>query len=258
MTEEVAPGFRAFVARTFGDEGRAWLTSLPAVLDELAGAWQLTLGRELTGGLLSLVREATTVEGRAVVLKVGAPWPRALDELTALTRWSGVGAPGVIELSTEHRAVVLERILPGTHPDPGEPGAVASVLRRLHVDSPATIPELEEIVRRRLATAVRDRRLSADRGARALETAMELTSSASSQVLLHGDFDDRNLLVCERQGLVAIDPLPCAGDPAYDAAYWAHANGRSGRRERQRAIAAELGLDPGRVRRWGTVVAAHG
>ena len=27
--EEVPPGFRAFVARTFGDEGRGWLAGLP-------------------------------------------------------------------------------------------------------------------------------------------------------------------------------------------------------------------------------------
>jgi streptomycin 6-kinase len=66
------------------------------------------------------------------------------------------------------------------------------------------------------------------------------------------------VLRCERQGLVAIDPLPAAGDRAYDAAYWAHANGLAGRRERQHAIAAELGLDPARVRGWGTVIATHG
>ena len=256
--EEVRPGFRAFVARTFGDEGRAWLASLPGVADELARQWRLTLGPELPGGLLSLVREATTADGRAVVLKLGAPWPRALDELAALTRWAGVGAPDVLVVSTEHRAAVLERILPGTHPDPGEPGAVARVLRELHVDPLSSLPELEEIVRSRLGTAVRDGRLPADRAARALETAMALLPDAPSPVLLHGDFDDRNLLTCLRRGLAAIDPLPCVGDPAYDAAYWAHANGRSGRRARQDAIAGALALDPDRVRRWGTVVATHG
>jgi len=256
--EEVRPGFRAFVARAFGDEGRAWLASLPGVVDALARQWRLTLGPELPGGRLSLVREATTADGRAVVLKVGAPWPRALDELTALARWAGAGAPEVLEVEVAHRAVILERIVPGTHPDPGESAAVAAVLRQLHVEPPSSLPEVDEIVRRRLGTAVRDQRLSADRGARALETAMALARDAPLPVLLHGDFDDRNLLICHRRGLVAIDPLPCVGDAAYDAAYWAHANGRSGRRERQQAIAAALELDPDRVRRWGTVVAAHG
>jgi streptomycin 6-kinase len=77
-------------------------------------------------------------------------------------------------------------------------------------------------------------------------------------MLVHGDFDDRNLLVCARRGLCAIDPLPCAGDPAYDAGYWVHANRRPGRRARLDAIVAATGLDRERVRDWAAVVGVHG
>ncbi len=77
-------------------------------------------------------------------------------------------------------------------------------------------------------------------------------------MLLHGDFDERNLLVCASRGLCAVDPLPCVGDPAYDAAYWVHANRRSGRRARLEGILAATGLPRGRVRDWAGVIAVHG
>ena len=77
-------------------------------------------------------------------------------------------------------------------------------------------------------------------------------------VIVHGDFDWRNLLRCRERGVVAIDPLACVGDPAYDAGYWAYAAGDSGRRARTAEIADALGLDVLRVRAWCAVVAVHG
>ena len=114
------------------------------------------------------------------------------------------------------------------------------------------------MARRRIARAVDQSRTKPDRAERALAAVDQLVAESPPSVLLHGDFDDRNLLRCAERGLAAIDPLPCAGDTAYDAAYWAHANGRPGVRERRGAIAEAAGLDPARVSLWGEVVAAHG
>ena len=75
-------------------------------------------------------------------------------------------------------------------------------------------------------------------------------------MLVHGDFDERNLL-WSRGGLVAIDPWPCVGDPAYDAGYWVHGNRRPGRRARLDAL-VELGFDRARVRDWAAIVGVHG
>jgi streptomycin 6-kinase len=77
-------------------------------------------------------------------------------------------------------------------------------------------------------------------------------------VLVHGDLDERNLLTCERRALVAIDPLPCVGDPSYDAAYWVHANRRPGRRARLEALLGASGLPRERVRDWAGVIGVHG
>jgi streptomycin 6-kinase len=48
--------------------------------------------------------------------------------------------------------------------------------------------------------------------------AMELASDAVPTVLLHADLNPGNLLDGgSERGLVAIDPAPCIGDPAFDA-----------------------------------------
>jgi streptomycin 6-kinase len=74
--------------------------------------------------------------------------------------------------------------------------------------------------------------------------------------LLHGDLENKNILRCGKRGLVAIDPLPCIGDPAYDAGYWlASAVDQGGRDEASIRLSASLGLDPARVRAWAAVVA---
>ena len=255
--EEVAAGFRAFVARTLGEEGRTWVATLPALHDELAERWQLGLGPELPGGLLSCVRAATLADGTEAVLKVGA-WPRTRDEIAALRAWDGRGAPALLAADENVHALLLERIVPATHPSPGSADDVARVLQAIHVAPEPGLPPLVETVRKRIESALEDGRASGQKTRWARATVDELERDAPPAVLLHGDFDERNLLVCERRGLCAIDPLPCVGDPAYDAAYWVHGNRRPGRRARLDALVAATGLDRARVRDWAAIVGVHG
>jgi streptomycin 6-kinase len=254
--EAVTPGFRAFVTRHYGDDGRAWVAGLPAVLDELAARWRLRLGPELPGGVLSCVRAATRADGSEAVLKVG--WHRSHREMAALRAWTGRAAPELLEADEGLRALLLERVRPGSHPVGADAAAVAAVLHELHVPPAFELPSLSETVQKRIDTALREGRASEQKARWARATAAELERESPPTVLLHGDFDERNLLVCERRGLCAIDPLPCAGDPAYDAAYWVHGNRSPGRRGRLDAIVAATGLDRARVRDWAAVVGVHG
>lgn len=256
--EEVRSGFRAFVARTLGDEGQAWLRALPGLRDEIAAAWRLELGPELHGGLLSYVCAVTTDGGGIAVLKMGPPWPRVRHEVAALRTWDGLGAPALLRTDEARHALLLERITPGVHAAPGEPAAVARVLHALHVPPPPGLPPLAETVSRRLSRAAEEDRASPEKLAWATATVAELERDPPPPVLLHGDFDERNLLVCAKRGLCAIDPLACVGDPAYDAAYWVHANRRPGRRARLEALVAATGMPRGRVRDWAGVIGVHG
>jgi streptomycin 6-kinase len=154
--------------------------------------------------------------------------------------------------------MLLELIDPGEHPTAAPAEAVAALLDVLHVSTDDRLPTLEAVVRVRVDTAFEDGRASARKAAWAHARIDQLVRTAARQTLLHGDLDERNLLVCGQRGLCAIDPLPCVGDPAYDAGYWVHGNRRSGRRARLDAIVAATGFDRERVRDWAAVVGVHG
>jgi streptomycin 6-kinase len=255
--EVVESGFRAFVVQTLGEQGRAWVDELPRVVAHLEERWQLMLGPELPGGLLSCVRAATTEDGRPAVLKIGA-WPRTDHEIASLRAWGGRGAPKLLEADEERQAMLLERVEPGTHPDDARAADVAALLEALRIPAPPGFPTLEYVVTRRIDDAERDGRASRQKADWARAATARLTLDAPPPVLVHGDLDERNLLVCARRGLCAIDPLPCVGDPAYDAGYWVHGNRRPGRRARLDAIVSESGLERARVRDWAAVVGVHG
>jgi streptomycin 6-kinase len=255
----VGPSFRPFVARTFGDAGRRWLDELPDITAGLVARWQLELGPELPGGVLACVREARTAAGRRVVLKIGVPFLPARDEAAALRGWNGGPAPQLLDADDRTGALLLERIDPGTPAWDADVGAVAAVLGRLH--RAPTFPGLRELADEatdRVLRALEQGRTTAYKADWALGKIDELGREPADAVLLHGDFDGRNLLHCDRRRLVAIDPLPCVGDAAYDAGHWAHANGLPGRRARTTAISDALGLDVRRVRGWCAVAAVHG
>jgi streptomycin 6-kinase len=255
----VEPSFRAFVVRMFGAEGRRWLDELPDLTSGLASRWGLELGAELSGGVLACVREAVTKDGRAVVLKVAGPWSPTAKEAAALRAWSGAAAPELLEVDENVGALLLERISPGAPVWDAQATEVAAVLRSLHAaPSFPGLRSIGETAERRVIRALEQSRSTPYKVDWALGKIAELESEPAPSVLLHGDFDGRNLLRCARRGLAAIDPLPCVGDPAYDAGHWAHANGLPGRRARTTAVAEALGLDVARVRGWCAVAAIHG
>ncbi len=257
MGEVVEPTFRSSVTRLVGDEAREWLARLPALEAEIAARWRLELGDELPGGLLASVRAVRRADGTDAVLKLSGPWDRTADEIACLRLWGGGPAPALLEADEEQGAILLERITPGTRETDADPESVASLLAAIHVPDAIGLRALDVTARRRLDRAERDGRASGQRLAWARTAVQRLQEDAPAPVIVHGDFDERNLLTCARRGVCAIDPLPCAGDGTYDAAYWVHANRRRGRRARFDAMVA-AGFERDRLRDWCAVVAVHG
>lgn len=253
--ETVAETAQAFVARFLGAEGKAWLAHLPTALEDIAGRWKLEVGRPLRGGLMSAVYLVTRADGSPAVLKIGGPWSPTRHEATALRVWRNAQTPELFSADIERQALLLELIEPGTKGADAKAGDVASVLRSLHAPAPSGLPSLRDLVEKRLETARRSGRPE-QKLDWALTKMVELELVPPQPMLVHGDFDERNLL-WSRGGLVAIDPWPCVGDPAYDAGYWVHGNRRPGRRARLDAL-VELGFDRARVRDWAAIVGVHG
>jgi len=72
-----------------------WIATLPALVDDLARRWSLSVGEPFQpGGQCSWVAPATTAAGPGLVLKVAYRFPggEERDEAAALRAWDGNGA----------------------------------------------------------------------------------------------------------------------------------------------------------------------
>jgi hypothetical protein len=156
--------------------------------------------------------------------------------------------------------LLLARIRPGTHsPGGDDPVAVnvaAGLLSSLHRVNPGTFPfpALEKIYVRMADRARSDaeyeQRTRGDpaRGAAGVQrleaaraAARDLCATTGRTVLLHGDFLDKNLL-WDGARYLAIDPIPCIGDPCADAGFFAAGHPPAITiLERADAIAAQMG-----------------
>ena len=180
--------------------------------EECAERWALRLGEPLPGGNIALVLAAERADGTTAVLKVSPPHPESDPEADALACWAGDGAVRVLERDRERRALLLERLVPGTSAwemDEDEATrAVAGVLRRLGIEPPPGHPF------RPLADVACEWAEDFPELRPAVE---ELLADPTAQVLLHQDLHGGNVL---RHGddWVAIDPKPLVGDPCFDVA----------------------------------------
>jgi streptomycin 6-kinase len=170
-------------------------------------------------------------------------------------------------------ALLLEAIEPGTplvvsaaYPDLER---IAELLRSLHTSSvpDPSYPTVTQRVAYLFDSSVRlydcQPELTAlvppelyERGHR---LATRLAQDAWPIVLLHGDLTPSNILDgSAERGLVAIDPAPCLGDPAFDAVdliCW-QADDLATIQARAERLAAATGTHPERLVGWCTAFAA--
>jgi len=244
-----------------GQQARDWLDHAPDVARSWAQQWGLAVGAPLEGGSVSVVLSVQREDGPAV-LKLAAPWSRwSREEAAALRAWDGRGAVRLLAASDDARALLLERVCPGT-PATGRTAAdLAALLAELSRPAvPAGTPSIADALRLRFdrATENRHRLLSAAQISRARCAAVDLAGMGQGPlVLCHGDLLSKNILVSDDRGLLAVDPNPCAGYPAYDAAQWAVTETPvADAPARAAAVAAALGIPGDDVLRWVCVLAA--
>jgi streptomycin 6-kinase len=247
------------------DAVREWLADAEKRAAWCSEVWQMSIEGFLPGGSLSCVLAGRRPDGSRVVLKLLAPWAveAIATEALAMSAWKGRGVVELLERTSDGRAMLLSRVSPGRSFSPSGNEAsdcerVAQTLRAL-ASAPvvAGLPALSAVVHARFGRA-----RAAGRGRRtwvsahALDVAeyraVELAETAPARTPVHGDAQNKNLLLHGAGGgLVAIDPEPGVGDPHFDPALWAltHRPGE-GVRERCVALAALLGLDEARLWSW--------
>ncbi|GAC1326084.1 MAG: aminoglycoside phosphotransferase family protein [Chloroflexota bacterium] len=268
----VDDGVRRRLALRFGDEIESWFDELPLVVAALAERWHLEVGSNIPRGSVSVVLRCS-VGDVPVVLKVSPDHARLAREAAALDTWQTVHAPSVLALDERVGALLIEAIEPGSAlvdspvyppmeriaelvtalhatgvPDPSFP-SLADRVAYLY-DSGAKLyhqnPALAEIVPPE----------AYDRGR---QLSIRLAEQRSRTVLLHGDFTPSNILDGgETRRLVAIDPAPCRGDPAFDAVdllFW-QAEDTNVVAARVDLLAPAIGVEPDRMLGWCTAFAA--
>ncbi|MFD8813988.1 aminoglycoside phosphotransferase family protein [Streptomyces sp. NPDC059627] len=209
-----------------GDRGAAWISELPAIVEDLMERWDCAPDGEVThGGVGVIVPVRQRPTDLRCVLKVSFPHPGNVHEPDAFEAWAGRGAVRLHRRDDARFALLLERArvstLAALESDNETVMAVAGRLNhRLAVPAPPGLPRLRDRAEEWAAQLRKDAAdLSHAMPPRALDaavaTARELGRS-QPDTLVHGDLHARNILRADREPWLAVDPKGYAGDPAYD------------------------------------------
>jgi streptomycin 6-kinase len=268
---ELDDELRRRLGRRYGRAIEAWLDVLPAVLSDLAERWEVELKSLIQRGSMSVVILCRASDGRPAVLKVSPDQTRLADEAAALARWHTFHVPAVLAVDETVGALLLEAIEPGiplvesvAYPSME---SMIELMTSLHADGPpATYRPVAHRVAYLFDSGIKHYErnpqlvglIPADLYERGRQLAMRLAEEAPSIVLLHGDLTPVNILDGgEERGLVAIDPAPCLGDPAFDAidlVLW-RAEDADTMATRAEQLAPAIGADPERLLDWCTAFA---
>ena len=251
-----------------------WRRRAPALAQECAELWSLTLGEPYDHGHASVTLRAELADGTRAVLKVGFPHPEAEQEPDALVHYDGRGAVRLLAHDADRSALLLERCEPGTplwqvEDDDEATMIAASVLRRLW-STPLEPGHPFRLLAAEAESWTEQLRADWEGLGRPFEqelvdasgsAARELASSQPELVLCHQDFQGSNVLRAHREPWLAIDPKPIVGERAFDVASLLRDRRWDIRadviRRRLDLLVSELALDRERMRGWSVVHALY-
>ncbi|MDA8069179.1 aminoglycoside phosphotransferase family protein [Conexibacter sp. DBS9H8] len=237
-----------------------WIDGLPDLVARLCRDWDVELQATLDDGWSAYVASGVR-HGQPVVFKVVPQAAEGRAEIAGLLARDGRAVPTLLCHDLTAPALLLRHV-PGRAPTQGELSArgVAGLLSRLHLHverPPAHAPQLID----RLAAHWQSR-LTANRPlpsplpdrlvADAAASVERLCGSWPRPVLVHGDFEARNILRSD-DDLIAIDSPAAVGDPGYDAACWIlseHDGNPDALRHRTTELADALDYPTQRIWQW--------
>lgn len=261
---------RKRLIRRFGSGVIDWLTGLPALVDDLASEWKLSIEGPAPHGQTSVVLHCRRADGEAGILKISPDPGLGTSEARILRVWESSGrVPAVWEVDAERGAVLLEAIgdgrtvaLIGEVPPMED---IGSLIADLHaVDVPCDeLGELHPLVSRMnfifdMWERQRQDGAAADHVPAALlhhghARARALAQGEDNLVPLHGDLHPGNVIDGgPERGLVAVDPRACVGDAAADAIDWVLWKVTSKEEVERRAdtLASVIGVPRDRLLEW--------
>ena len=220
-------------AKFFGDDGRAWITALPRLVEGCLERWRLRRDGPPTFGAVALVLPVLLVDGTPAVLKLQPVDEETAGEPIALRAWDGHGAVRLFRHDPTSGSMLLERLdadrsLATVDDDLAALQILSELLARLNaVPAPPGIRRLADIaagmIDRVPHALARVPEPSARRLIQCCAAAVEELLPEAGDRLLHWDLHYDNVLSHPGRGLtdrrepwLAIDPKPLAGDPGFE------------------------------------------
>ena len=218
----IPDGLAEDVERLFGDPGRAWLATVPAILDRAARDWALALDgppRHGAHGLVVPVRQA----GIAFALKIAYPDETTALEIAGLRAWDGHGTVRLVDAIPSDGAVLMERLDAGRDltslPIDEAIREAGRLTRRLAIAPPVDAAFASTAGRAtEIASTLAERwdhlgrPFPPSRLERTVPLAKSLARSDSGRMATW-DLHSENVLWGDRAGWTMIDPMPLTGDP---------------------------------------------
>lgn len=237
------------------DDSLDWAARAEATVKRLLSAWTLKPTGVVPSNTMALAVEVTDINGTSMVLKVPTTPAMGRMETDALGCWAEAPVPAVRRIDEESGAWLMEHLVDR----PRRVNAVhahvlASLLQR--PAPPANgFPHVWESLEWRMEGAVsrndRGEHPGRDQLDAAIDTIANLLDTTEDQVLLHGDYQSKNILFTAA-GPHAIDPIPCIGDRHYDMALWVATADHS---IESILTAADLSGDTARFAAWAWALA---
>ena len=125
-------------------------------------AWGLELENQQTGHRSSVSSSQHPGRGRCGS-ELASPSDRCAETILALRAWNGHCVPKLLAFDEQRRALLLERVRPGTNAVDATAAEAARLIEALGVQPPSALPRLDDVVRRRIDAAERGARSSRPR-----------------------------------------------------------------------------------------------
>ena len=242
---DLTPEFQKRVIAIAGEpRGRAWLSALPSLVDDLSVRWDLDDLSVLSNSyhLVALTKSA--------VLKICAPQGDADREYEALIAFQGPGFVRLLAHDDAHQALLMERIEPGAtlaemEDDERATEIAADVFKAVHRPAEGPFPDIH-----RWGAALFDVSLPSPLLEEVRALWRELTASSEEPVLCHGDLHQFNILDGGERGWVAIDPKGVFAEPAFETGAFLRNLTERDQKRRIAIFAKRLGHDEERIRKW--------
>ncbi|WP_124272218.1 aminoglycoside phosphotransferase family protein [Streptomyces sp. ADI96-02] len=213
-------------ATSFGEEGRAWLTGLFALVADMLERWDLERDGAARAGEASLVLPVRLPDGIPAVLRLQMPRQETAAALIGLRTWAGEGMVRLLDHDPGSGSMLLERLdgartLASIVDDDVAMSILAELQARLvAVPAPRGLRGLGDIASEMLEQVPRAVTHLVDRADRRLlrswaSAVAELAGEPGDRIL-HWDLHYGNVLAAQREPWIAIDPEPLAGDPGFD------------------------------------------